>query len=372
MNKLNEVRQFKKIAGLLKESHPTNDKWYEDFEDGLRNLVRNKYISKNEFKYYMDALDHIDPMDDYGHMAAAHDAAKEFVDDLKAKKSVKESDEPQDFNFIKASIESASGDKISHTEYDDYDQPIYWSTKNPNVTYSINDDDQIIKYDGETGERYSIGDLRSYDEPRDDYDYEPDTDADYEEPRDDFDMAGDYNDGEFWEGSENDPDKEWDEEEEDIDDSEYDEDELFNPAYMGEVSKFKKIAGIKEDDYSEDPFSNVYDDGESGDTATMGNINEDDITTHVTQEVQKLADELLKKGRIGPKMAKKVMDYVAKHAKKLHQNTQTPIQWFNAAAEATWKSKGHRRGTKISEDDMDKRANQDSKTQYGQGGILNL
>ena len=298
MNKLNEVRQFKKIAGLLKESHPTNDKWYEDFEDGLRNLVRNKYISKNEFKYYMDALDHIDPMDDYGHMAAAHDAAKEFVDDLKAKKSVKESgtgDEP--FDFIKASIESASGDKISHTEYDDYDQLIYWSTKNPNVTYSINDDDQIIKYDGETGERYPIGDLRDYDEPRDDY--EPDTDADYEEPRDDFDMAGDdYNDGEFWEGKGGDPDKEWDEEEEeDTDDREYDEDELFNPAYMDEVSKFKKIAGIKEDDYSEDPFSDVYDDSESGDTATMGNIDEDD---------------------------------------------------------------------------MDNRADQDSKTQYGQGGILNL
>jgi hypothetical protein len=263
MNKLNEVRQFKKLAGLLKESHPAKDKWYQDFENGLKNLVHNRYISKNEFKYYMDALDHIDPMDDYGHMTSAHDAAKEFVDDLKAKKSVKESgtgDEPYDFN--KAAIESASGDKIGHTEYDDYDQPIYWSTKNPNVTYSINDDDQIIKYDGETGERYSIGDLRSYDEPTDDY--EPDTDADYEEPRDDFDMAGDYNDGEFWES---------------------------------DVKQFKKIAGIKEDDYSEDPFSNVYDNGESGDTATMGNIDEDD---------------------------------------------------------------------------MDKRANQDSKTQYGQGGILNL
>jgi hypothetical protein len=117
---------------------------------------------------------------------------------LKNKSIIVETTVKEDFDFNKASIESASGDKISHTEYDDYDQPIYWSTKNPNVTYSINDDDQIIKYDGETGERYPIGDLRDYDEPRDDY--EPDTDADYEEPRDDFDMAGGYNDGEFWEG----------------------------------------------------------------------------------------------------------------------------------------------------------------------------
>lgn len=111
---------------------------------------------------------------------------------------VKESgtgDEPFDFN--KSAIESASGDKISHTEEDDYGRAIYWSTKNPNVTYYIGDNEQIIKYNGETGERFPIGDLRHYDEPT--HDYEPDTDADYEEPRDDFDMAGDFNDGEFWE-----------------------------------------------------------------------------------------------------------------------------------------------------------------------------
>lgn len=130
------------------------------------------------------------------------------------------------FDFNKSAIESATGDKISHTEEDDYGRPIYWSTKNPNVTYYINDDDQIIKYDGETGERYPIGDLKSYDDP--DFDIEPDTDADYEEPRDDFDMAGDYNDGEFWEGElkEWDPDKEWDEEEDEEEPYENDMDNL--------------------------------------------------------------------------------------------------------------------------------------------------
>ena len=104
-------------------------------------------------------------------------------------------DEPFDFN--KSAIESVSGDKISHTETDDYGRAIYFSTKSPDVTYYIGDNDQIIKYDGETGERFPIGDLKHYDEPI--HDYEPDTDADYEEPRDDFDMAGDFNDGEFWE-----------------------------------------------------------------------------------------------------------------------------------------------------------------------------
>ena len=122
------------------------------------------------------------------------------------KMNLKESgtgDAPFDFN--KAAIESATGDKISHVEEDTYGEPLYWGTKNPNVTYSIGDNDRIIKYDGETGERYVVGDLKHYDDP--DFDIEPDTDADYEEPRDDFDMAGDYNDGEFWEGEEKESEK---------------------------------------------------------------------------------------------------------------------------------------------------------------------
>ena len=67
------------------------------------------------------------------------------------------------------------------------------------MTYYISDDDQIIKYDGETGERYPVGDLKSYDDP--DFDIEPDTDADYEEPID-RNIQSDYDDGEFWEGKE--------------------------------------------------------------------------------------------------------------------------------------------------------------------------
>lgn len=100
------------------------------------------------------------------------------------------------FDFVKAAIESASGDKISHSEEDTYGEPIYWSATKPHVTYHIGSNDQIIKYDGETGERYPIGNLTDYDEPT--HDYEPDTDADYEEPVD-RNIPDDYNDGEFWE-----------------------------------------------------------------------------------------------------------------------------------------------------------------------------
>jgi hypothetical protein len=132
------------------------------------------------------------------------------LEDFVAQNNIKKGDDIPDFGWqtlikravkstTKVTLKSATGDKISHTEEDDFGETIYWSTKNPNVTYYIGSDEQIIKYDGETGERYVIGDLRNYDEPSND-DYEPDTDADYEEPRDDFDMAGGYNDGEFWEG----------------------------------------------------------------------------------------------------------------------------------------------------------------------------
>ena len=181
--------------GKVKESHEGNDQWYDTFSDTLAQLN----ISDKARKLVDRALNHADVTTTYSDMTP-QDAAKEFVKDIVAtfKNQVKEGGtEGESFDFNKSAIESATGDKISHTETDDYGQAVYWSTKNPNVTYQINDNDQIIKYDSETGERFPIGDLKSYDEPT--HDYEPDTDADYQEPRDDFDMAGDFNDGEFWE-----------------------------------------------------------------------------------------------------------------------------------------------------------------------------
>jgi len=115
----NRRKNISKAIGkgrMMKESDPTNDKWYEDFQAAISGMG----LAGDAEARVMKALDHTDPMAQYGSMQAA-EAAAEFVNDL--------------------GIVSA----------DDYD------------------------------------------------DYEPDTDADYEEPRDDFDMAGDFNDGEFWE-----------------------------------------------------------------------------------------------------------------------------------------------------------------------------
>lgn len=70
------------------------------------------------------------------------------------------------FDFIKSAIESASGDKVQQREVDDENQPLYWSLTNKYVNYYIGSDDQIILYNGETGERYPIGELKHYNEPR--------------------------------------------------------------------------------------------------------------------------------------------------------------------------------------------------------------
>jgi len=72
----------------------------------------------------------------------------------------------EEYDFVRSAIESASGDKISHTEEDDYGRTIYWSTKNPNVNYFVGMggefEGKIYLYNGETGERYPIGDLKHY------------------------------------------------------------------------------------------------------------------------------------------------------------------------------------------------------------------
>lgn len=72
-------------------------------------------------------------------------------------------DEPQ-FDFVTSAIESASGDKVQKREEDDYGNPLYWSLTNRHIVYSIGGDneDDIILYNGKTGERYPIGNLKNY------------------------------------------------------------------------------------------------------------------------------------------------------------------------------------------------------------------
>lgn len=77
MKKLNEVEKFKKLAGLLKESYPGNDKWYEEFQTAI---VAMGLAGEAEARV-MKALDRTDPITQYGFMTAP-EAARDFVNDL--------------------------------------------------------------------------------------------------------------------------------------------------------------------------------------------------------------------------------------------------------------------------------------------------
>jgi hypothetical protein len=106
--------------------------------------------------------DHITNAENYIYQAAKgyHESDAQMDDKAGAEEMNEE------YNFVRSAIESASGDKISHTEEDDYGRTIYWSTKNPNVNYFVGMggefEGKIYLYNGETGERYPIGDLKHY------------------------------------------------------------------------------------------------------------------------------------------------------------------------------------------------------------------
>jgi hypothetical protein len=139
--------------GMLKEALDPVGKEDDDIDNDGDTDKTDKYLLKRR-KAVGKAIK--GGVDEYG-----------YADNYQGSWGYREGAEKGEFNFEKKAIESASGDKISHVEYDDYDRPIYWSTKNPEAVYFINGDDQIIKYDGKTGERYPIGELGNYDNSRD-------------------------------------------------------------------------------------------------------------------------------------------------------------------------------------------------------------
>ena len=62
---------------MMKESDPTNDQWYEQFQAAISEMG----LAGDAEARVMKALDHTDPMAQYGSMSAA-EAAAEFVNDL--------------------------------------------------------------------------------------------------------------------------------------------------------------------------------------------------------------------------------------------------------------------------------------------------
>ena len=144
----------------------------EDYEvamaqDSLDSIIRAAMMLKTQMgdkEVNLPAWiqDHITNSENYINQAAkGYHESDAQIDDEAGSEEMNE-----EYNFEQSAIESASGDKISHTEEDDYGRTIYWSTKNPNVNYFVGQGDEyegkIYLYNGETGERYPIGDLKHY------------------------------------------------------------------------------------------------------------------------------------------------------------------------------------------------------------------
>jgi hypothetical protein len=148
------------------------DKLNEDYEvamaqDSLDAIIRATMMLKSQMgdkEVNLPAWiqDHITNAENYIYQAAKgyHESDAQMDDKAGAEEMNEE------YDFVRSAIESASGDKISHTEEDDYGRTIYWSTKNPNVNYFVGMggefEGKIYLYNGETGERYPIGDLKHY------------------------------------------------------------------------------------------------------------------------------------------------------------------------------------------------------------------
>ena len=145
----------------------------EDYEvamaqDSLDSIIRAAMMLKaqmgdQEVNLPAWIQDHITNSENYIYQAAKgyHESSAQTDDEAGESEEMDEG-----YNFEQSAIESASGDKISHTEEDDYGRTIYWSAKNPNVNYFVGQggefEGKIYLYNGETGERYPIGDLKHY------------------------------------------------------------------------------------------------------------------------------------------------------------------------------------------------------------------
>jgi len=120
------------------------------FDDAVKILKNKRILSEVKIKkenIYSDDLENNTSNDD------AYGKALDSMDS---------------FDFHKAAIESASGDKVEKREEDEEGEPLYFSLNNDYVNYYIGSGNKIIKYDAETGERYSIGDLKDYEETKQD------------------------------------------------------------------------------------------------------------------------------------------------------------------------------------------------------------
>ena len=163
---LNEqINKMRKMMGL------------NETEDAISNAKSN---AKQRYDFYQDAIDYVGGESEWnklsgderdsvlGDMGKDWDRSRNMGENKLDSELFEGGEDVGDFDFEKAAIESASGEKVVQREFDDYDRPLYWSLTNDYVNYFIGDGDNgkmIFKYDAKTGKNTIIGDLKYYDAP---------------------------------------------------------------------------------------------------------------------------------------------------------------------------------------------------------------
>ena len=163
---LNEqINKMRKMMGL------------NEAEDAISNAKSN---AKQQYDFYQDAIDYVGGESEWdklsgderdsvlGDMEKDWDRSRNMGENKLDSELFEGGEDVGDFDFEKAAIESASGEKVVQREFDDYDRPLYWSLTNDYVNYFIGDGDNgkmIFKYDAKTGKNTIIGDLKDYDAP---------------------------------------------------------------------------------------------------------------------------------------------------------------------------------------------------------------
>jgi hypothetical protein len=115
----NDAVRILKNKSILTESHKNNDKWYEDFQNAISQMGLNPDVEAKVMK----ALDHTDPLTQYGDIPAVK-AAKEFVDDLgfnenQDKDSKEEIGDDELDAILKGIEQEKAGEEAVMSQYDE-------------------------------------------------------------------------------------------------------------------------------------------------------------------------------------------------------------------------------------------------------------
>lgn len=136
----NKVGPYRKIS--LNESHLGNDQWLDAFQDAIVDLD----LPVEVFRKIVKSLNHVDPIDDYGHMSPQQ-AAEVYVDDLIGK-YVKEDTYTQTYD--------QGGPENPQPEDEQFQEELYRNPGDVNAAISYYSDAELDMDNDRMTDKYSV------------------------------------------------------------------------------------------------------------------------------------------------------------------------------------------------------------------------